>query len=134
MGRHDSSLGVSSKFDGLARGDACRVHSLFNGVELVRVHAGDALQVGGHILGPRFSNPEGLGASDVDGPRPRRRPVLPHRDVFLDGDFSVVGVSPVHVGDVLDGIRAGGDAFVVGVGGGLGHGRERGSGARVEGV
>lgn len=61
-------------------------------------------------------------------------PVLPHRHVFLDGDFSVVGVTPVHVGDVLDGIRAGRDAFVVGVGCGLGHGRERGSGARVEGV
>ena len=125
---------MSGEFDGLSRRDARRVHGFLDSVELVRAHPGHALQVGRHVLGSRLPDGEGLRAPDVDGPRARRYPVVPDRHVFFDRDFAVVGVSSVHLRDVFDGVGAGGDACVVGVGGSCGHGRKRGSGARVEGT
>ena len=77
---------------------------------------------------------EGLRAPDVDGPRARRYPVVPDRHVFFDRYFAVVGISSVHLRDVFDGVSAGGNACVMGVGGSCGHCLERGSGARVEGT
>ena len=53
--------------------------------------------------------------------------------MFLNGDLSVVGVASVHVDDVLDGVGAGSNTLIVGVGCRVGHGRERGLGACVEG-
>ena len=92
--------------------------------------------VGGHLgrHDAALRDREGLGASNVDGPRAGRYPVIPDRHVFFDGDLSVVGVASVHVDDVLDGVRTGGDTLVMGIWCRVGHGRERRAGARVEGA
>ena len=54
--------------------------------------------------------------------------------MFFDGDLAVICVSSVHLRDVFDGVGAGGDACVMGIGGRCGHCLERGPGARVEGA
>ena len=134
LGRHDAALRVAGELDGLLGRDTGRIHGFHDGVELIRGHSRHALQVGGHVLRARLPDGEGLGTSNVDGPRAGRRAILPHGHVFLDGDLSVVGVASAHVDDVLDGVGAGSDALVVGVGCRVGHGRERGLCSRVEGT
>ncbi len=106
LGGHDAALGVPGELDGLARRDSGVFHRLLDGVELVGVHAADALEVGEHVLRSIRAHCEGLRAADINGPRARLRPVLPRRDVFLDSDLAVVGVAAVHVDDVLDEVGA----------------------------
>ena len=134
LSRHDAALRMAGKLDGLLGRDTGRVHGFHDRVELIRGHSRHALQVSGHVLRARLPDGKRLGASDVDGPRASRRAILPHGHVFLNGDLSVIGIASVHVDDVLDGVGAGGNTLVVGVGCRVGHGRERGLGACVKGA